>query len=166
MAHLFDQGKPAPAAGCALSVVLEYNEIEIGDSEYCYGRVLPKGTEPLSSSYCENHKAGRVLNNRTVFVLQAAPEFSRAHADLPGDKYIPELASIHEDLWKIPAGKRTASLGHRWRSSLSVSDPAPEISLPKGAFVCGDLPSDSSVEEVWLHGRRVAADVLAHLSSS
>jgi predicted NAD/FAD-dependent oxidoreductase len=107
-----------------------------------------------------------VLNNRTVFVLQAAPEFSRAHADLPGDKYIPELAAVHEDLWKIPRGKRTAAFAHHWRSSLPVDDSAPQIPLPKGAFVCGDLPSAAPVEEVWLHGRRVAADVLAHLSSS
>ena len=85
----------------------------IGDSEHCYGRVLPPGTEPLSASYCENHKAGRVLNNRTVFVLQAAPAFSREHADVPTEKYIPELARVHEALWKIPSGKLTASFAHR-----------------------------------------------------
>lgn len=164
MAHLFEPAQPSAPDGCSLSIVLEYNEPEIGNSEHCYGRVLPPGTEPLSASYCENHKAGRVLNNRTVFVLQAAPAFSREHADVPTEKYIPELARVHEALWKIPSGKLTASFAHRWRATLPSGTPlAPP--LPRGAFVCGDSPTGSTPEEVWLAGRRTAAEVLSFLST-
>jgi renalase len=160
-AHLFEKSQPPPANLHSLSVVLEYNHQDTGDSEDCYGRVLPSGAEPLSASYCENHKAGRVLNNRTVFVLQVAPAFSRAHAGLPSESYLPELAAAHEDLWKIPAGKRSASFVHSWR----FSAPAPPPSLPPGTFLCGDFPADTPIEGTWLAGRKAAAQVLAYLAS-
>lgn len=164
-AGVFALDQPATEYTCCLSAVLEYSEPNAGESQDCYGRVLPEGAEPLRESYCENHKAGRIISNKTVFVLQAAPEFSAAHADEPGDEYIPALARAHEELWKIPSGKCTASFGHRWGLARPKENARQPFQLPRGAFICGDSRSEPTVEEVWLDGRRAAEEVLAYLKA-
>jgi predicted NAD/FAD-dependent oxidoreductase len=160
-AALFSLDPPSPDSVCRLSAVLEYAGANIGESFDCYGRLTREESEPLAASYCENHKEGRILGDKTVFVLQASPEYSRAHADLPEEESIPELAHAHEELWKIPAGKRTASFVQCWR--LSRDRPRP-LDLPPGAFVCGDSRHDATVEDGWLDGRRTAEEVLAYLA--
>ncbi len=76
---------------------------------------------------------------------------------------MPRLARAHEELWKIPAGRRTASFGHRWKAGRETR---PAFALPPGAFVCGDTPGESTVEDAWLDGRRAAAEVLAWLTGA
>jgi renalase len=163
-ARLFSLSQTPTEYVCCLTTVLEYNEFNVGDSQDCYARILPEGAEPLVASYCENHKVGRILGDKTVFVLQAAPEFSRAHAELPEEEYVPQLAVAHEDLWKIPSGKRTASFAHPWHLCRPRSDMRRPFDLPRGAFVCGDSRSESTVEDVWLDGRRAAEEVLSYLA--
>jgi renalase len=164
-AEVFALDQPATEYTCCLAAVLEYNESNVGESQDCYGRILPEGAEPLAASYCENHKLGRILSDKTVFVLQGAPLFSAAHADERSEDYIPELARAHEELWKIPSGKRTASFGHRWCWARPHENTRRPFKLPRGAFVCGDSRSESKVEEVWLDGRRAAEEVLAYLAA-
>jgi predicted NAD/FAD-dependent oxidoreductase len=164
-ARLFALSDPAEKYLCCLSVLLEYGGVDVGDSRECYGRLTPPGSEPLLASYCENHKSGRIIGNKTVFVAQTSPAFSTTYADAPREDYVPQIVRAHEDLWKISAGKCTASFGHRWRLSRPESAPPQRIKLPPRAFICGDSRStESTVEEVWLDGRRVADDVLAHLA--
>jgi predicted NAD/FAD-dependent oxidoreductase len=160
-ARLFALDQTATEYTSCLSMILEYAGTFAGESEQCYGRI--GGGEPVASSYCENHKAGRILGDKSVFVVQAAPEFSEANAERPAEDFIPKLAGVHEEMWKISAGKRTAAFARRWQLSRSRPDRRRELDLPGGAFVCGDSRSESTVEDVWLDGRRAAEEVLAYL---
>ena len=162
--RIFSLNQAAAEPGCCLSVLLEYGEENIGRSQEFFARIMAAQAEPLVASYCENHKSGRVLGNKTVFVLQAGAEFSRAHAERVDTDYLAELARGHEELWEIPSGKLTASFIRRWPIAASARADRQTIDLPPGAFLCGGLPWDAKVEEMWLGGRRAAADVLAYLA--
>ncbi len=155
---------PAEYDPC-LVALLEYAGTNLGQSRECYARLLPEGKEPILSSYCENHKVGRIAGNKTVFVVQAAPHFSREHADAPPETYLPQLAREHEALWRIPSGLCTASSGHCWRHARPRDDhQRRRVDLPRGGFICGDSRSDSTVEDVWLDGRQAAKEVFDYLT--
>ena len=80
---------PADYEPC-LVALLEYAGTELGRSRECYGRIFPYG-EPITASYCENNKVGRIVGTKTVFVVEAAPRYSREFIDAPSDLYLPEL---------------------------------------------------------------------------
>ena len=163
-AEVFGLGEPAIEYSGCLCVVLEYNGLNVGDSENCYGRTLPSdGSSPLAASFCENHKSGRVLGEKTVFVLEATSAFSRTHAARAGDDCVPELARAHEDAWKIPSGRYTASFVHHWSYAFPRANDRKKLELPPGAFACGDARTESKVEPVWLDGRRAADEVMTYL---
>jgi len=134
-------------------------------SRECYGRVQPENGYPLLSSHCENNKVGRVIGEKTVFVAQASPTFSREHADAPSEVYLPKMISAHEKMWRIPAGQCTASFSHYWKHARPKATTHAQVELPKGAFTCGDSRTDSTVEQVWLDGRKAAGEVISFLAS-
>ena len=160
-AGIFGVAQPAGEYSPCLCVVLEYSGLNVGESENCYGRTLPTGS--LAASYCENHKSGRILGDKTVFILEATANFSRTRAERPSDDYIPELARVHEDAWKIPNGRYTASFIHLWPYAFPRQNHPAKLELPRGAFACGEARWGSKVETAWLDGRRAASEVIAHL---
>ena len=147
-----------------LVAILEYTGKD--HSRECYGRVRPEGDGPLLSSHCENNKLGRIIGEKTVFIAQATPSFSRKHIDAPAESYLPELVSAHEKMWRIPAGQCTASSSHCWLHARPASSGRKEVSFPHGAFNCGDSRADSTVEQVWLDGRKAAREVITFLAGS
>jgi renalase len=164
-ARLFGLPKSPADYVCCISALLEYAGLNVGKSAHRYGYLLPDEEEPLHASYCENHKAGRIMDEKTVFVVQAGFRFSLANADEPPEKYLSQLIEANNDLWEIAEGKCTASFGHRWRLSWPRTETRQAVPLPPGAFMCGDSLSGSTVEEVWLDGRRAAEEVLDFLAA-
>jgi predicted NAD/FAD-dependent oxidoreductase len=154
---------PTDYAPC-LVAFLEYAGSGIGTSRECYARLMAEGREPVFASYCENNKVGRVVGDKTVFVVQAAPRFSREHADAPPEEYLPLLARENEKLWQIESGQPTASFGHRWAYAHPLDDHRRRVDLPPGVFLCGDSRVESTVESVWLDGVKAAKEVLAYLA--
>ncbi len=77
--------------------------------------MLGDAKEPLKASYCENNKVGRVVGNKTVFIVEATPGYSQQHADTPSEDYLPAIVAKHEEVWEIPSGRLTAASGHCWR---------------------------------------------------
>jgi renalase len=163
-ARLFALAKSAADYEPCLVALLEYAGTGLGQSRECYGRVLSEGKEPLRASYCENNKVGRIVGNKTVFVVQAAPRFSEEYADAPSEAYLPELVRKHEELWHIPTGQGTASSGHSWPYARPAHPPQLKLDLPPGAFTCGDSRTDSTVEKVWMDGQKAAQEVLTYLN--
>jgi renalase len=155
---------PADYDPC-LVALLEYAGTDVGRSRECYGRILPGG-EPVQASYCENNKVGRIVGNKTVFVVEAAPRYSREHAHTPSDAYLPELIRKHEEIWGIPAGQITAAYGHCWTYARPLPGQQRHVDPPPGGFICGDSRADSSVESVWLDGQKAAQEVLAYLKKT
>jgi predicted NAD/FAD-dependent oxidoreductase len=152
---------PADYEPC-LVALLEYAGADLGRSRECYGRVLAGG-DPVQASYCENNKVGRIVGNKTVFVVQATPDYSRAHAEAPSETYLPDLIRKHEEIWGIPAGQMTASYGHCWNYAHPLPHQQRRVDLPPGGFICGDSRTGSTVENVWLDGRKAAQEVLKYL---
>jgi predicted NAD/FAD-dependent oxidoreductase len=152
---------PADYEPC-LVALLEYAGTDLGRSRECYGRVLPEGG-PLEASYCENNKVGRIVGNKTVFVVQAGPRYSGEHADAPSETYLPELIRKHEEIWGIPAGKITAAYGLCWTYAHPLQGRQRPVEPPPGGFICGDSRADSDVESVWLDGQKAAQEVLTYL---
>ncbi len=162
-ARLFGLARsPAEYEPCIVAL-LEYP----GNSpRECYARLQAEGSEPLLSSYCENNKVGRVVGNKTVFVVQASPHFSRENYLLPPENYLPTLVKEHEDLWRIPSGQCTASFGHSWLHGRPMEIHQHRVDLPCGVFICGDSRTEPTVEQVWLDGRKAAKDVLSFLAAN
>ena len=156
---------PAEYEPC-LVALLEYAGTDLGRSRECYGRVLAGGDGPLQASYCENNKVGRVVGNKTVFVVEATPRHSLEYADAPSETYLPDLVRKHEEIWGIPTGQITAAYGHCWTYARSRPGQQRHVDLPHGGFICGDSRTDSSVENVWLDGHKAAQEVLAYLKKS
>jgi predicted NAD/FAD-dependent oxidoreductase len=152
---------PADYEPC-LVALLEYAGTDLGRSRECYGRVFPGG-EPIMASYCENNKVGRIVGTKTVFVVEAAPGYSREFADAPSDIYLPELVRKHEEMWGIPSGQITAAFGHCWNDARPTEGGRHSTSLPPGCFICGDSRTGPTVEQVWLDGHRAAQEVLKSL---
>ena len=147
-----------------LVALLEYAGTDLGKSRECYGRTLDHN-EPIEASFCENNKVGRTVGNKTVFVVQAAPQYSREHADAPPDAYLPALIRKHEEIWGIPAGQNTAAFGHCWNYAHPLKGRRRHVDPPLGGFICGDSRAESSVESVWLDGHKAAREVLKYLQS-
>ena len=149
-----------------LTAFLEYANDGTEPGRQCYARVLPDDSPVIASSYCENHKAGRIIGgNKTVFVVQASSKFSLAHVDEPSENYLPELVAEHERLWHLSPGLCRASSIHVWHYGRPIAQTRRQIACPPGAFYCGDSCSESTVEDVWLDGRRAATEVLAYLET-
>ena len=162
-ARLFDLAQsPADYESC-LVALLEYSGTDLGRSRECYGRILPDG-EILRVSYCENNKVGRIVGTKTVFVLEAAPGYSRENADAPSEIYLPKLIQKHEEIWGLGAGQLTASYGHCWKYARPIPGKQRGVDLPPGGFICGDSRTDSTVEQVWLDGLKAAREVLTYLA--
>jgi predicted NAD/FAD-dependent oxidoreductase len=163
-ARLFGLARsPADYEPCIVAL-LEYSGVGLGVSRECYGRIRTGGHHHLIGSSCENHKIGRIVGNKTVFVAQASAAFSREYDGVPPETYLPLLARENEDLWRLPPGLLAASSGHRWVFGHPQEGPRHRVDLPAGAFYCGDSRTDSTVENVWLDGRNAAHDVLSHLA--
>jgi renalase len=152
---------PADYEPC-LVALLEYAGTDLGRSHECYGRVLPGG-EPIQASYCENNKVGRIVGNKTVFVVEAGPNYSREFADAPSETYLPDLVRKHEEIWGIPTGHMTAAYGHCWNLARPLQGRQRLVKPPPGGFICGDSRTESTVENVWLDGQKAALEVLKYL---
>ena len=162
-AQLFGLSRlPAEYEPCLVGL-LEYAGTDLGRARECYGRILPRD-EVVQATYCENNKVGRIVGNKTVFVVEASPRFSSAFIDAPSETYLPDLARRHEEIWSIPRGQMTAAYGHAWKLARPVAGTKQRVTLPSGGFICGDSRAEASVENVWLDGHKAAQDVIAYLS--
>jgi len=162
-AQLFGLAQPAADYEPCLVALLEYAGTDLGRARECYGRLLPKD-EVVQASYCENNKVGRIVGNKTVFVVEAAPLFSSAFTDAPSETYLPDLARRHEEIWNIPRGQMTAAYGHAWKLARPIASTKSRIALPPGGFICGDSRSEATVESVWLDGNKTAQEVVTYLA--
>jgi predicted NAD/FAD-dependent oxidoreductase len=153
---------PADYDPCLVGL-LEYAGTELGRSRECYGRILPND-EVVQASYCENNKVGRIVGNKTVFVVEATPTFSRAFADAPSETYLPDLVRRHEEIWSIPGGQISAAYGHSWKYARPAKGGKHYVTPPAGGFICGDSRTEPTVENVWLDGNKAAQEVLGYLS--
>ena len=156
---------PAEYEPC-LTVMLEYGREDKDPSRQCYARVRPDDDPVIAASFCENHKAGRVIGSRTVFIVNASSAFSVKNADEPPESYLPLLIDEHERMWHLPAGLSRARSVHVWRYGRPKAGSQQTVKLPDGAFLCGDSYTKSTVEDVWLDGRRAATEVLAYLNAA
>ena len=164
--RLFNLGQTPVVYEPCLVALLEYPGLGIGQSRQCYARLLPAGTGPLLSSYCENNKVNRIIGDKTVFVVQASSRFSRENAQVPPENYLPVLAKENAKLWQITDVPCSASYGHLWTYGRPLDHPPHRIDLPDGAFICGDSRVDSTLENVWLDGRKAAQEVLTYLGAT
>jgi renalase len=154
---------PADYDPCLVGL-LEYAGTELGRSRECYGRLLPKD-EVIQASFCENNKVGRIVGNKTVFVVEATPTFSRAFSDAPSETYLPDLVRRHEDIWSIPSGQISAAYGHSWKFARPTKGGKHYVTPPAGGFICGDARTEPTVENVWLDGNKAAQEVLSYLAN-
>jgi hypothetical protein len=161
--RLFELNQPPSEYDPCLIALLEYAGTGVGLSRECYARVLPDGREAILATYCENNKVGRIVGNKTVFVVQATSRFSRKHVEEPSEAYLSELSRKNAELWQIADGLCTARSIHCWPYGRPLKDKRHQGELPRGAFICGDSRADSTVEDVWLDGRKAATEVLNYL---
>jgi predicted NAD/FAD-dependent oxidoreductase len=162
--RLFGLRQPPAAYEPALIALLEYGGTDLGQVREAYGRVLadPKGV--LRSSFCENNKVGRIVGNKTVFIVEATARYSREFAETPPEVYLPEMIKKHEEIWSVPAKRRTAAYGYCWKVGHPRKGESRSPALPTGAFICGDSRAESTVESVWLDGQKAAQEVLLYLT--
>ena len=163
-ARVFDLAQAPAAYDPCLVALLEYGGKDLGRARECYGRVIPNG-DPIQATYCENNKVGRIVGNKTVFVVEASPRYSAQFVDQPSDAYLPGLIKRHEEIWGIPSGQLTAAFGLCWRNARPTAGQQKPVTLPQGAFLCGDSRCESTVEGVWLDGQKAAQEVIAYLNS-
>jgi renalase len=164
-ARLFSLARSPVEYEPCITALFEYSGASLGLSRECYARMRTAGQHGILASYCENYKVGRIVGNKTVFIVQASPGFSRQYDGVPPETYLPLLALENENIWHIPPGLLTASSGHRWNFARPHNGTRHRIDLPSGAFFCGDSRADSTVEGVWIDGRTVAREVLNYLAS-
>jgi predicted NAD/FAD-dependent oxidoreductase len=150
---------PADYVPC-LTALVEYGGSDLARG--CYARLMPEGHGIVTASYCENHKAGRIVGHKTVFMVHGAPGFSREHLNNPPEEALAALVREHEKIWGLPSDLRTAASLDRW--TFARPENHRTVELPQGAFICGDTRSEPTVEEVWLDGRRAADEVMAYLA--
>jgi predicted NAD/FAD-dependent oxidoreductase len=165
-AHLFGLGTAPADYETSLVGLLEYAGTDLGRSRESYARMLGDSKEPLKASYCENNKVGRVVGNKTVFIVEATPGYSLEHADAPSEMYVPALIKRHEEVWEIPQGRLTAAFGHCWKFGRPKHGQRHEVELPAGAFLCGDSRTAPTVEDVWLDGQKAGDEVLQYLAKT
>ena len=106
---------------------------------------------------------GRIVGTKTVFIVEASPRYSAEFAGRPSEDYLPGLVRRHEEIWQIPSGQLIAASGHFWKYARPVPGGQRRVPLPPGAFICGDTRTESTVEDVWLDGRKAATEVLNYL---
>jgi renalase len=164
-ARLLGLARPPVEYEPCLIAMLEYGRDDKDPARQCYARLAPPGSCVVSASFCENHKAGRIIGSKTVFVVQAAPGFSVAHVDDDPEDYLPLIVDEHERMWHLPSGLCRARSIHVWRYGRPRPETQNTPERPPGAFVCGDSRTTSTVEDVWLDGRAAAADVLEFLNA-
>jgi predicted NAD/FAD-dependent oxidoreductase len=108
---------------------------------------------------------GRIVGNKTVFIVEATPQYSAEFVDAPSELYLPALVKKHEEVWEIPSGRLTAAYGLCWKLGRPKHGQRRKVDLPPGAFYCGDSRSAPTVEDVWLDGQKAAQEVLSYLST-
>lgn len=165
-AEIFGLKTPPAEYNSCLVALLEYAGANPGQTRECYGRILADRGGALQASYCENNKVGRIVGNKTVFVVEATPRYSLEHAGAPQEKYLPELVREHEDTWGIPTGQLSASYGLLWKYARPRTGTQADVALPPGAFLCGDSRTEATVENVWLDGQKAAQEVLHYLAKA
>ncbi len=162
-AKIFALNDEGPAYEPCLTALIEYAGV-IKESRKFYASVDTTRESNIRWSACENHKAGRIVGEKTVFIVHASPKFSTEHLESPPEVYLPLLLEENSAIWKISGARNTALTGQLWRYARAVqSDTTPAINLPPGLFVCGDSRTESEVEKVWLDGKRAAAEVMNFL---
>jgi renalase len=162
-AHVFGLAHPAVDYDPCLVALLEYAGSELGRSRESYGRIHPGG-EIVQAGYCENNKVGRIVGNKTVFVVEASPAYSRDFIDAPTETYLPDIVRRHEQMWSIPSGQITAAYGHCWKYARPAEGQKRAVELPPGGFICGDSRTEPTVESVWRDGQKAAEEVLIYLA--
>ena len=142
-----------------LTVLLEYLVGRSG-AEGAYARIDASGNDPLAWIACENVKTGRVADGCTVYVIQAAPEYSRQHIEQNPEFWASDLQVLLEKVWNLDSSKRGSVFAHRWRYARRKEGASMPKDLPKGIFVCGDSLTDSRLESVWKSGLAAANQLL------
>jgi len=145
-----------------LTGLFAYKGIEPGNSGSCYARQGNKDGV-LAWSACENHKAGRIPDGFTVFVVQSGPEFSRNCLEAPHDDWLSLQRAELEATWDLPPDTFLEWFGHRWRFARNLQ-PVPAVELPQGIHIAGDSVVSSRVEDAWLSGRDCAQKILLSAS--
>jgi len=163
-AQIFGLGQSPADYEVSLVGLLEYAGTDLGRSRESYARMLGDAKEPLKASYCENNKVGRVVGNKTVFIVEATPGYSQSNIEVPSEIYLPAIVHRHEEVWEIPSGRLTAAYGHCWRFARPKPGQHREVALPEGAFICGDSRTDPTVEDVWLDGQKAGFEVIEYLA--
>jgi predicted NAD/FAD-dependent oxidoreductase len=143
-----------------LTMLLEYSVLWDGS---CYAKIDSSGREPLAWVACENEKAGRIQNGKSVFVVQTSIDYSREKLESKPEVWMEDLQSRLEEEWGLDVGLRGAVFGHRWRYARRSGDATPPR-MGTGLYVCGDSVSDSRIESVWRNGEETAGQVLADLA--
>ncbi len=169
-AKIFGLNDAATTAGSrylpCLTALIEYSGLRIGNSLKYYASMDILGKSIVRWTACENHKAGRIVGEKTVMVVHASPEFSQEHIDSPPEVYLPLLFQENEAIWALQGCRKTALTGHLWRYARSIDPTNRQFNLPNGLFICGDSRCPSDVEKVWADGRRAAADVMSYLCAA
>jgi hypothetical protein len=141
-----------------LTAALLYDTEWAGRAREIYA-VSDRSGAALAWSACENHKGGRVPDGRTLFVVQAAADFSEENWDGDRAGWSEFLRGALEARWEVDPAGFVGAFTHRWGFSRRI-EAAAIGGLPRGVFVCGDSVAASRVEAVWLSGRRVAETAL------
>jgi renalase len=146
-----------------ITAMLEYGHDDQNPARQCYARVQPDDSPIIAASFCENHKAGRIIGSRTVFVVNTSSHFSVKYADAAPEDYLPSIEEENERMWHLPSGLRRARSIHVWHYGRPKEATRSVPACPPGAFFCGDSRSASTVEDVWLDGRRTASQVMKYI---
>ena len=143
-----------------LTILLEYSVPWDGS---CYAKMDSSGRQPLAWVACENGKAGRIQNGKSVYVVQASVEYSREKLESKPEVWMEDLQLRFEKEWGLDVGLRGAVFGHRWRYARRSGDAIPSR-MAMGLYVCGDSATESRIESVWKNGKETAGQVLADLA--
>jgi predicted NAD/FAD-dependent oxidoreductase len=156
-AGLFGLEKTTTSYDPNLTVLLEY---KISWNEVAYAKMDPDGKDSLAWVACENAKAGRIQEGRSVYVIQASADYSRENLEKKPEYWIGDLQSRFEKAWGMDPARRGAVFGHRWRYARRESRMGESDQLPDGLYVCGDSIVDSRLESVWKSGKDTARKIL------
>lgn len=149
-----ETGRYAPC----LTAFFAYEGVSVGLVAERYA-VSEKGTD-LMWSACENHKEGRIKGEATVFVAHASPAFSEHWLEAEPAEWLPLMREKLEEKWQLPRELCAGEFAHRWRFARALDLPTIPA-LEDGLWICGDSVTESRIEDVWLSGRLVAAEIIA-----
>ena len=156
-AELFGLDKTVTSYEPNLTVLLEY---KIPWDESAYAKMDSHGKDPLAWVACENAKAGRIQDGKSVYVIQASAEYSRENLEKRSEDWIRDLQLRFEKAWGMDPVRRGAMFGHRWRYARREGSFGELDGLPEGLNVCGDSIVDSRLESVWKSGNDMARKIL------